>query len=66
MKTTSSPFVLFYYVVFQYSFEEPEFNLDDKEKKIESLHFVNFDLYKDWKRIVKKKKILILRFMLEW
>ena len=52
MKTTSSPFVLFYYVVFQYSFEEPEFNLDDKEKQIEPLHFVNFDLYKDWKRIV--------------
>ena len=47
MKATSSPFVLFYYVVFQYSFEELEFNLDEKEKKIESLHFVNFDLYKD-------------------
>ena len=47
MKATSSPFVLFYYVVFQYSFEELEFNLDEKEKKIESLHFVNFDHYKD-------------------
>ena len=47
MKTKTSPFVLFYYVVFQYSFEEPEFNLDDKEKQIEPLHFVNFDLYKD-------------------
>ena len=59
MKTKTSPFVLFYYVVFQYSFEEPEFSLDDKEKKIESLHFVNFDLYKDWKRMVKKKIINI-------